>query len=102
MVVIPLTEGEAATVLPAGRRPFPPQNDHTTLAYDVERVLTDIDAEYGIRSLCSRRHGVLLFSDARLHRQRGRSTAEPFQEQTWIASVEVRVAQVLPRRLMTQ
>jgi hypothetical protein len=26
----------------------------------VERVLTDIDADYGNRSPCSRRHGVLL------------------------------------------
>jgi hypothetical protein len=26
----------------------------------VERVLTDIDADYGNRSMCCRRHGVLL------------------------------------------
>src|SRR6478735_8403556 len=43
-------------------RPLLPQHDSITLivADNVERVLTDIDADYGNRSMCCRRHGVLL------------------------------------------
>jgi hypothetical protein len=46
------------------RRPRPLLAKHNGTAIieadDVERVLTDINADYGRRSLCCRRHGVLL------------------------------------------
>ena len=43
-------------------RPLLPQHDHAAMIQtdDVERVLTDIDADYGNRNLCCRSHGVLL------------------------------------------
>src|SRR4051812_46970842 len=43
-------------------RPLLPQHDCATTIKpnDVERVLTDINADYGNRTLCCRSHGVLL------------------------------------------
>src|SRR4051812_45492268 len=43
-------------------RPLLPQHDCATTIEpnDVERVLTDINADYGNRTLCCRSHGVLL------------------------------------------
>src|ERR1700704_3945713 len=43
-------------------RPLLPQHDCPTTIEpnDVERVLTDINADYGNRTLCCRSHGVLL------------------------------------------
>jgi len=43
-------------------RPLLAQHNCTAIiqANDVERVLTDIDADYGDRNLCCRRHSVLL------------------------------------------
>src|SRR5215831_11012459 len=43
-------------------RPFLPQHDRTTLivAYDVERVLADIDADHSDCAVGFLRHGVLL------------------------------------------
>jgi hypothetical protein len=45
-------------------RPLLPQHDCATAIEpnDVERVLTDINADYGNRTLCCRSHGVLLVS----------------------------------------
>src|SRR5216684_2730138 len=47
-------------------RPLLPQHDGTALilANDVERVLADIDADYGGRSVEFLRHGVLLVLSA--------------------------------------
>jgi hypothetical protein len=43
-------------------RPLLPQHDCATTieTNDVERVLTDINADYGNRTLCCRSHGMLL------------------------------------------
>src|SRR3954462_10996763 len=43
-------------------RPLLPQHDCATTieSNDVERILTDINADYGNRTLCCRSHGVLL------------------------------------------
>ena len=43
-------------------RPLLPQHDRAAMIQtdDVERVLTDIDADYGNRNLCCRSQGVLL------------------------------------------
>ena len=43
-------------------RPLLPQHDCATTIEpnDVERVLTDINADYGNRTLCCRSYGVLL------------------------------------------
>src|SRR5438128_3744995 len=43
-------------------RPLLPQHDGTAriVAHDVERVLTDIDADHGDRGIGCLRHGVLL------------------------------------------
>ena len=47
-------------------------------ANDVKRVLPDIDADYGDRSLLCLGHGVLLvFGASQLNRWRARSTAGP-------------------------
>jgi hypothetical protein len=57
------------------------QHDRAALivAHDVERVLTDINADYGDCGIELLRHGVLLVfgSLASLKRWRGRSTAGP-------------------------
>src|ERR1700704_316852 len=62
-------------------RPLLPQHDCATTIEpnDVERVLTDINADYGNRTLCCRSHGVLLVLAplAPAYRWRGRSTAGP-------------------------
>ena len=43
-------------------RPLLPKHDCATTIEpnDVERVLTDVNADYGNRTLCCRSHGVLL------------------------------------------
>jgi hypothetical protein len=52
--------GKACFDLPT--RPLLPQHDCATTIEpnDVERVLTDINADYGNRTLCCRSHGMLL------------------------------------------
>jgi hypothetical protein len=52
---------------------------------DVEPVLTDINADYGNRTLCCRSHGVLLVLAPRpAYRWRGRSTAGPSHYRTYL------------------
>src|SRR4030088_3162915 len=62
-------------------RPLLPQHDGAAriVAHDVERVLADIDADHGDRSIGCLRHGVLLVFGApcQLSCWRGRSTGGP-------------------------
>ena len=73
----------AKRALHLATRPFLTQHDGTTLivAYDVERVLADIDANHGDCSVECLGHGVLLVFGAPsqlLTLVGGRSTAGPF------------------------
>ena len=60
---MPIRHGDIlATCFDLATRPLLPQHDCATTieTNDVERVLTDINADYGNRTLCCRSHGMLL------------------------------------------